>query len=360
MKPGIVLLLGLICIVLSAEDKSLNLPVIGVGRVSTVEDTNSRSYVGRVVAIGEVRIVSQVAGEILEVAFKDGAFVRKGDVLYKIDQTQYGAAVKNIEAKIEECQARMTYAMRAFERKKTLYSHKAVSQDEMENFQSAFDIANAALLSAQAERITAVDNLNHTTIFSPLDGFAGVTNFTAGNYVSPNSGILVTIVQDKPIRVGFSIGMADFLSTFGSRENARLNGVVRIKLADGTIYPETGIIELLNNVANDNTDTVQIYAQFSNVEGKLFPGCAVTVTLSLKKGQCLPAIPPSAIMHDEQGAYAYVVDRTNRVEKRYIIPGSSISHHLQIIRNGLKEGEQVITEGTHKVEVGSNVEISKK
>lgn len=352
MKSGIVICTVCLCAlaaVAAPPGGGMKMPkaVVGVGTVVETEDMESRRYTGLIVAEAEVRIVPRVSGEILEIGFKDGENVRKGQTLYRLDPVQYHAAVKNAEAKIAECEAKLSYAKNNYDRNQTLYTKNAISKDTMENTLSTLRGLEASLLAAKAELIVAQDNLKNTTITAPMDGAAGVGALSEGNYVTPSTGTLVNIIRMRPIRVRFSISMGDYLSMFGSLKNLKDNGSVRIRLADGSLYPAEGEIELLNNEANRKTDAIQIYVRFPNQDRKLMPGSTVAVTLSKKKGVKVAAILPSAVMHDSEGAFVYVPDAGNKIEKRYIVTGNA-TDTLQMIRSGLKAGERVVVTGTHK------------
>ena len=329
--------------------------VVGTEKVTEAEDCEIRHYTGQVVSPSVVNIVARVSGELLEIGFKDGDVVYKGQVLYKLDPVQYEAAVKSAQANIEKYTAELAYAQSNFDRLNLLYQKKASSLDAMENARSTLGAAKAALLSARAELITANDNLKNTVITAPQEGIVGVTAFTPGNYITPNSGTLLTIIRTQPIRVRFSVGAADLFAMFGSHRKLLADGSVQVKLADGTLYEEKGEIELLNNEANSRTDAIQIYAIFPNTDRKLITGCSLSVMLSRKSGTKLPAIPPSALMHDTKGSYVYVLDPVGKIEKRYVTPGNATSR-LQMIRFGLAPGETVVTKGTHKVLPGMAVE----
>lgn len=354
-KILIVAMASLLGLTLSAEPEfQPRPPLVGVAEVTMVRDHNSRRYTGRIVSQSVIRIVPRVSGEILEVGFKDGDFVRKGQMLYRLDSVQYEAAVKNAEAKVAECKARLRYAQKNFDRNNLLYLKQAASLDAMENTKSASEAARAALLAAEAELIAAGDNLSRTVISAPDDGMAGVTNYTSGNYVTPESGTLVTLVRNRPIRVRFSISSADYLSQFGSVDAMKRDCVVKIRLADGTVYPENGTVELLNNEINARTDAVQVYARFENEDARLMSGGTVSVTLSRQSGTEHPAVAIAAVMHDAKGSYVYVVSRNNTVEKRYVELGNT-TRDLQMIRKGLKPGERVIIKGTHKAVPGAAI-----
>lgn len=331
------------------------LAVVGVERVAEAEDFETRHYTGQVVSRSVVNIVPRVSGEILEVGFKDGGVVRKGQMLYRLDSVQYEAAVKGVEADIEKYKAELDYAQSNFNRLDLLYQQNATSLDTVENAKATLGAAKAALLAAEADLITAKDNLKNTVITAPQEGIVGVSAYTPGNYITPSSGTLLTIIQNQPIRVRFSISVADLLAMFGSHEELMADGLVEIKLANGTVFPEQGEIELLNNEANAKTDTVQIYAMFPNADRKLIIGNTLSVSLSRRNGTRLPAVSPSALMHDADGSFVYVLDEENIVEKRYVTLGSA-TPRLQLIRDGLTPGEIIVCKGTHKAIPGMKVE----
>ena len=149
--------------------------MVGVEKVTECEDYETRQYTGQVVSKSVVNIVARVSGEILEIGFKDGDVVHKGQMLYKLDPVQYEASVKGAEASIEKCKAELTYAQSNFNRISLLYQKQASSLDTMENAKSTLGAAKAALLSAEASLITAKDNLKNTVITAPQDGLVGVT-----------------------------------------------------------------------------------------------------------------------------------------------------------------------------------------
>lgn len=357
LKKSFCILIGLLSLSLSAAGTKGNggKIVVGAEKVSELEDHETRHYTGQVVSKATVNIVARVSGEILEIGFRDGEFVRAGQMLYKLDPVQYEAAVKGAEAEIEKCKAELAYAQSNFDRINLLYRKQASSLDTMENTKSTLGAARAALMSAEAELIKAKDDLKNTVITAPHDGVAGVTAFTRGNYVTPNSGTLLTIIQLQPIRVRFSISSADLLAIFGGHKDLIANGSVEVRLQDGSRFEEQGAIELLNNEVNPKTDAIQIYAAFPNRERKLMAGGTLSVKLSRKNGKLLPAVSPSALMYDANGSYVYILDSENKVEKRYVTPGNS-TPKFQLIKKGLAKGETVVAKGTHKVLPGMTVD----
>lgn len=341
--------------VVADDSEKLPIPVVGIAEVSTSKPQITRSYTGQIVSRSVIRIVSRCSGEILDVGFNDGDYVQKDQVLYRIDPIQYESLAKNAKAKVDECKAKLQFANNNYNRNKRLYEVKnAVSLETVENSKAELDSAQALLESAEAEQIAADDNLAKTIVKAPESGLAGVTNFTKGNYVTPESETLVTIVQTHPIRVQFSISYADYLSLFGSPESLKEQGVVNIVLSDGTNYPETGTIELLNNEINPRTDSIQVFAHFENKDSKLITGGIVKVILTRQSNEESLAVPSTAILYDKSGSYVFVINKDNRAEKRRVKTGFTTEDY-QFIEDGLQFNERVVVKGTHKLESGSIV-----
>ena len=332
---------------------TIRLPVASVAEIA---DLQVKTYPGRVVPVAQVNVVPQVSGEILEVGFENGAVVKEGDLLYRLDSVKYEAAVKNAEAKVAESKAAKQYAERSYERHLKLIDTRAVSQDAVDNSLSARDSARAALAAAVADLTVARDNLAHCRITAPIAGKLGTTLFTKGNYVTTASGTLVTLVQYSPIRVRFSISNREYLDLFGgSGRRIKDEAVLKLALANGDEYLEKGEIEYVENAGDELTDTLQVYAIFPNAARILKPSGTVTVTLTSTKGVLRPAIPVTAILQDVKGPYVWVVGKGGVAERRYIARGN-ITDEWQFVEKGLSVGELLVAEGGHKVRKGMIVE----
>ena len=329
-----------------------------IAEVAEVADFQSSVYPGRVVPIAQVDVVPQVSGEILEVAFANGQAVNEGDVLYRLDSVKYEAAVKNAESKLAECKANARYADLSYERHKNLLESRAVSLDAVDNALSQRDSSKAALAAAQAELVVAKDDLKHCTITAPISGKVGSTSKTKGNYVTAGSASLVTIVQQTPIRVRFSVSNRRILDVAGSDgPNRKEDVAVSLTLSNGTPFSGDGAIEYADNMADEQTDTMTVYALFANDDRKLVPGGTVAVSIAPKKGVKRPAIPPTAVLQDTQGPYVWVVGPGGRVERRTIARGAQ-SGDWMFVEKGLAPGEKVVADGAHKVRRGDVVKAA--
>ena len=328
--------------------------VLPVAEVREVADNKVKVYPGRVVAIQKVDVVPQVSGEILEVCFENGSDVKSGDVLYRLDPVKYEAAVKNAESKLAEARANAKYAELSYDRHKRLLESRAVSLDAVDNALSQRDSSRAALAAAQAELVAARDDLAHCTIVAPIAGRLGTTGKTKGNYVNKGSETLVTLVQQDPVRVRFSIANRDLLETFRGAGISSEDATVDLTLADGLTKVRGGVPEYMENAADEQTDTVQVYVRFGNADKLLSVGGTVGVTLTARNGAVRPAIPPTAILQDTQGPYVWALGPDGRAERRTVARGDLNGDWL-FIEKGLQIGERIVADGAHKVRKGDVV-----
>ena len=329
--------------------------VLPVCEVVEKADPKASVYPGRVVPIAQVDVIPQVSGEIREVCFANGQAVKEGDVLYRIDPIKYEAAVKNAESKLQECKANVQYAELSYERHKKLLETRAVSLDAVDNALSQRDSSRAAFAAAQAELIAARDDLNHCKIVAPIAGKVGSTAKTKGNYVAAGSLTLVTIVQTDPIRVRFSVAnreILNILSTNGRRHRDDLE--ISVTLANGAPYAGDGEVEYVDNLADEATDTLAVYAKYANAATRLVPGGVVSVSLRSRAGVKRPAIPPTAILQDTQGPYVWVLDEEGVARRRTVARGDLVGDWL-FVEKGLKPGERIVADGGHRVTAGMTV-----
>ena len=319
----------------AASAPNAKLPVVAVQAVEMLPQTVSRRLAGRVTALHTVNITARVSGEIKEVAFADGALVKKGDVLYRLDDVQYQAALESANA--------------------------AVMLDAAERTAKT---SAAALASAKAALITAEDNLKHCVIAAPMDGRMSFTNYSAGNYVTAAgsaSTTLATLVSVSPVRVRAALSMKDIAGLFGSIAELQKSAAVQAELSDGSVLSEIGRITAVDNAADEKTDTLYAAAEFTDPLGRLVPGSTVTITITLSKPDSLfPAVQPSALQHDAEGAYVWVVnapqDGAPKTQKRRVEVGRAVNG-LQLITAGLQKDDVVVVEGMQKAGEGKTVKV---
>lgn len=328
--------------------------LVGVAKAGTVDHNPVRTFSGRVLSPETVAVVAQVAGEVKKVNFEEGALLKKGAVMYKIDPVKYEAAVASAKAQVAQAAASADYARKSFDRAQALFDKKVASPDDLDAATSAKAQAEATLAAAEAALVTAEDNLAHCTIKAPVDGKVGLNAAAAGNYVSTASGALATIVRQDPVRVAFAPGSRDYLAVFGGEKGLKELFAVGVRLADGTLL-EGGEIEFAGNEVNASTDTMPVYARFANPDGLLVPGATVKVEVQAREPRRYVSLPVTAVQRDGDQAFVWMVGENNLPVRRDIEAGPATATY-QTVLSGLEAGEEVIVRGTHKVMPGVPVE----
>jgi membrane fusion protein, multidrug efflux system len=333
-------------------------PAVTVVPVASREVTDTAEYVGRVVAINKVDIVARVPGFIEERTFTEGQEVKKGDLLFRIEQATYKALVDQQLAAVAKAKATEANAVLQLERGKELGRSLNIPQSTIDQRAADAGTAKADVMVAQAALEQAKINFDYTEIHSPIDGRIGLANFTVGNLVGPSAGSLATIVSHDPIYVIFQASERDVIAY--KRRIAVEGGphvVVRLKLPDGSVYSQPGLSNFLDIQVANTTDTVAVRAQFPNPDGLLIPGGVVGVTVERGAPKATLIVPQAAVQVDQAGRYVLLVDDAKKVELRRIATGAEQGSDI-VVTSGLKQGELIITEGIQKVRPGQVVSAS--
>jgi membrane fusion protein, multidrug efflux system len=323
--------------------------------VASREVTDTVEFVGRVVAIDKVDIVARVPGFIEERYFTEGQEVKTGDLLFRIEQATYKALVEQQEAAVAKAKATEANAALQLERGKELGRSLNIPQSTIDQRAADAGTAKADVLVAQAALEQARINFDYTEIRSPIDGRIGLANFTMGNLVGPTSGSLATIVSHDPIYVIFQASEREVIAY---KHRVAAEGgphvVAHLKLPDGSVYTQPGLTNFLDIQVANTTDTVAVRAQFRNPEGLLIPGGVVGVTVERGAPKSALLVPQAAVLVDQAGRYVLLVGDDRKVELRRITTGAEQGTDM-VVTSGLKQGEQVITEGIQKIRPGQVV-----
>lgn len=331
------------------------LPSIAVQQAVTVTAPDAKRYPGRVVSPESVEVTARVTAEILSREFAEGARVKKGDVLYRLDRTRYEAAVQSAQAELDEAKATAAWAQTNLERYSALIKQKATSRELYDDAVRQNRTAKASVAKAQAQLVLAQDDLKHTVVTSPIDGRAGVSELAAGNWIAAVGQKLTDVVATDPVRVRFALSLKDVIGDFGSLANLLTRSTVGLEKADGSRYGLAGKVAFADNSAVADTDTVDVYAEFANPDEELTVQSTVAVLLSpvLSTPKC--AVLPSAVGYDTQGARVWVI-ADGKATRRSVVTGARAGIY-QVIESGLEAGETVAVEGTHKLSEGQAVRI---
>jgi membrane fusion protein (multidrug efflux system) len=319
--------------------------------------TETVDFVGRVTAVDKVDVVARVPGFIEERKFVEGQNVKKGDLLYRIEQATYKAAVEQQRANLAKAKAAEVNARLQLERAKELVRNQNVSQATLDQRAADEAGAHADVMQAEALLNQAEINLGYTEIRSPIDGRIGLASFTEGNLVQPSSGKLATIVRQDPIYVIFQVSERDVLEykrRIAESTDKNAHVTVHFKLPNGRPYPHVGTSNFLDVQVDPNTDTVSVRAQVANPDNVLIASGIVGVTVERGAPKPVLVIAQAAVQLDQAGSYVLVVDQTNKVEQRRISTGIELGRDI-VVSEGLKEGELLIVEGIQKVRPGQVV-----
>lgn len=332
-------------------------PSVSVKAVVSRQVTETGGFIGRVVAVDKVDVVARVAGFIEERNFTEGQAVKKGDLLFRIEQDTYKAAVDQQEANLAKAQANEVNANLQLQRAQALVKNQNVPQATVDQLAAAEQSAQADVLQAQALLEQAKINLGYTEIRTPIDGRIGLADYTVGNLVSPTSGRLATIVSQDPIYVTFQASEADIIAykrRVAESADKDPHVIIHIKLPDGSMYPHAGITNFLDVQVQSETDTVTARATVPNPDNVLTPGGIVGVVVERGKPRFALLVPQSAVLLDQAGRYVMVVDADKKVEQRRVTTGPEHGPDVEV-SSGLKEGELIIVDGIQKVRPGQVV-----
>jgi membrane fusion protein (multidrug efflux system) len=332
-------------------------PAVSVTAVVSRQITETGDYIGRITAIDKVDIVARVAGFIEERNFVEGQNVKTGDLLFRIEQATYKAAVDQQRANLAKAKATEVNAKLQLERGKELVRNQNIPQSTLDQRAADAAAAEAGVLEARAQLEQAEINLGYTEIRSPIDGRIGLAIYTVGNLVQPSSGKLATIVSQDPIYVIFQVPQRNVLAyrqRVAQSPDKKAHVTIHLKLPDGSIYPHPGVTNFLDVQVDTTTDTVAVRATVPNPDGLLIAGGVVGVTTERGAPRAALTIPQAGVLLDQAGRYVLIVGADNKVEQRRITTGVEQGRNV-VVSEGLKEGELVIVEGVQKVRPGQLV-----
>lgn len=289
------------------------LPQISVIRPHSRTLTLTYSYIGRVEAINNTQIVPYISGYVDEIKTTGGAIVKKGDILAIIKQDEYIAAVTAASGDLAAAKADFINSKSQYKRMKKAGT-TAVSQTELDNAKAAYLSALGNYEKAQAQYQTAQTNLEYTYLKAPFDGTLGNIALSLGDYISPVSQGLMQLVQYDPIRVIFSVSDKEYFKHFQKQKTADF--ILRLKLPNGEILPQTGEIKYTANIVDKQTDSLAIYTEFKNPDNKLLPNAYVEVLLE-KTYDDVWLLPKFEVLLQPDGDFIYAVNK-DILERRKI------------------------------------------
>ncbi|HQR44710.1 MAG TPA: efflux RND transporter periplasmic adaptor subunit [Thermoanaerobaculia bacterium] len=338
-------------------------PVVEVAPVIQKDVSITSEWISTLDGFVNAEIRSQVTGYLLKQAYRDGALVKKGELLFEIDPRQFQAAVDQAKGTLAQYKATLANAKTTVARYRPLAAQKAISQQELDDAVTQELTAQANVESAQANLEKAQLNLEWTRVVSPIDGIAGIAKAQVGDLVAAQT-VLTAVSQVDPIKAYFNPSEQEYLAwtaKIGSPERLlaeaianRLPANLELILSDGSVYPERGRAYLLGRNVDVKTGTIMMAGVFPNPGDILRPGQfgKIRLVTATRKGALL--VPQRAVS-ELQGAFQVaVVGPDNKVEIKAVEPGERYGS-LWVIAKGLAPGDKIVVEGAQKLRPGMAV-----
>ena len=317
-----------------------------------------RQWVGTLNGIQNAQVRARETGYLQTIAYQQGGYVKKGDLLFEIDPRPFIAALDQAKSQLAEAKATLLGVELDAKRAKELFESKVISEQEYTNKTQNYQTKLAASAAAQAAVDDAQLNLNYTKIVSPLDGIAGQQEAQIGDLVGTGSNtILTTVSQINPIWCNFPISeqsyweFANRLKEAMSVPEDKRPEKVELILPDGSVYPHKGKFSFVDRQVDPKTGTIQIAVTFPNPELTLRPGQYATARAEIGTIPNALLIPYRAISELQGGDQVGIVNPDGKAEIRAVTIGQ-VYGNLIVIKEGLKPGEKVIVEGFQKVRQG--------
>lgn len=319
--------------------------------VRPVSDTSQ--FTGHLQAVDTVEVHPRVSGYIDSVAFKEGALVHKGQLLFQIDPRPYQAEVDRLQANLNQARAEQKLAQANAARGERLVAQHAISREEADRLNTAATSAQAQIGAATAALETAHLNRGFTEVRAPIDGRVSNAPVTAGNLVTP-SDVLTSVVSVNPVYAYFDVDEHSFLALDRLRRDHHAAPKVRMALADESGFSHTGTIDFVDNQLSTGSGTIRLRAVFDNTAGIYTPGLYVRLQLRTDSAKPRALIDDRAVGTDLGNKFVYVIDKDQKVVYRKVTTGPLIDG-LRVIDDGLDAKDVVIVNGLQHVRPGMQV-----
>ncbi|MBC8954360.1 MdtA/MuxA family multidrug efflux RND transporter periplasmic adaptor subunit [Xenorhabdus sp. PB62.4] len=339
------------------EIKQVRSPV----QVATAEIKSVPHYLrglGTVQAANTVTVTSQVEGQLINLHFNEGQYVKKGDLLAEIDPRPLQVKLARAQGQYAKDQATLTNAKQDLIRFQQLVKNKLIPQQDLDKQISLVRQSEASLKADQSDIDEAKLQLNYSRITAPISGRVGLKRIDIGNYISGAGGTpIVVITQVDPIDVLFSLPENDISFVLNAQKN-HANVPVTAWDRNNQQQLAQGKLHSIDNQIDVATGTIKMKAQFNNQDNVLFPNQFVNIQIKVDTLNNVVVIPTAGLQMGNSGNFVWKVDKENKVSKHKVITGLQNSQ-LVVINSGLSAGERVVTDGIDQLTDGAKVEIVK-
>jgi membrane fusion protein, multidrug efflux system len=330
-----------------------------VAIVTARETAPTNEFSGRLEAVERVEIRSRVSGAIQEVHFREGALVKQGDLLIRIDPALYAAEVARAEGQVAAASARVVMTRSDLERGQQLSDTRTITLRELDTRTNAFREAEANLKAAEAALQTARLNLDYTDVRAPVSGRVGKIEYTVGNLIvaGPTAPVLTTLVSVNPIYASFNADeevVTRALTALADEAGAGDIGSIPVEMTTNANAIHKGRVQFIDNQVEARSGTVRVRAVFDNSDGRLMPGQFARLAMGQPKTAKMLLISERAIGTDQNKKFVMVVDNADKAEYREVSLGASVGG-LRVVTQGLKDGERIVVNGLQRVRPGAAI-----
>lgn len=330
-----------------------------VSAVSVSSSNQTTSYPATIKGTQDIEIRPQVSGFIVKLCVDEGATVRKGQALFQIDPTQYQAAFNQAKASVESVKANLETVKSTEANKRILHEQKIISDFEYQTAQNNLLTAKASLAQAEAALTAARQNLGFCTVTSPSDGVIGTFPYRVGSLVSPSvSKPLTTVSAIKQMYVYFSMTEKELLRLTRAggtlKEQLEKMPEIKLQLADGTIYANSGKIDAVSGVIDQTTGSVSMRAIFPNEQNILRSGGMANVVFPYTIDN-IYVIPQSATQDIQDKKFVFVLQSDETVKHTEITVSNLNDGKNYLVTGGLKEGDKIVVEGVQVLKDGQKI-----
>ena len=331
-------------------------PAVTVAEVGSEKVQRQFTATARVMAKYRVEVLARISGYLNKSYFKEGDYVKAGQLLFEIEPQEYEYAANKAKANLNNAESQYSYYEKQLKRYKELVSQDYIARSDYDNILSQRDAYKAQVESAKSAYRDAERNLGYTRVKSPVDGRVGMISVTEGNYVSMNSGPLTTINSSDPIYITFPLESKDFAELVRIDKSANVNREVEFIFSSGQKYKYKGVQDFHDNEIDETTGTITMRATFPNPEDSLIQGDFGKVIIYSNSKDDIPVVPQTATMENQEGRFVYVLDKEGLPRMSYIKTMGE-KDGKWIVSSGVQAGDKIITTGLQKVIPGSPVRI---
>lgn len=344
-----------------SKKEEIVLPPVKVNVVKAIQKDVPiyEEFVAQVFGESDVDIRARVEGWVTSVNFEEGSFVKKGDLLYVIDDIQYKNRVDQVRSQLTATQTEMVRAEGELSRVKPLADMNALSKQDLDNAKAKYEASQAQVRAAEASLENAKIEFGYTRVYAPFDGLVGISNFRVGDYVtrSGTTSVLTTISSIGAVRVRFQISEREYLrlTQMTTEELERAKKNIQLIMADGSLYPETGEVDFADREVDPKTGTLTIEARFPNSRGVLRPGLFVKSRVLIKTFPDAIMVPQRAVMQLQHISRVFVVTDSSTIKAVPVETGPKYEDGW-IITKGIKAGDRIAIVGSASLTPDAKIE----